>query len=85
MDWRLWSGRNTKDKWRSVIDDMVARGSEGTDAELETIVDCLTANFGKDKPGPKVDKASASELVSALGLSQESATAIVAYREKNGA
>jgi hypothetical protein len=61
-------------------------GSEGTDEELDKIVDYLTANFGKDKPGPKVNvnKAAASELVAALGLSKESPEAIVAYCEKNG-
>jgi hypothetical protein len=46
--------RNTKEKWSSIVDDMVARGSEGTDEELERIIDYLTANFGKDKPAPKV-------------------------------
>ncbi len=41
--------RYTREKWGSVVDDMVSRGAEGTDEELEKIVDYLAANFGKDK------------------------------------
>src|SRR5262249_25910367 len=32
---------NTKEMWNKVVDEMVGRGAEGTDQQLETIVDYL--------------------------------------------
>jgi competence protein ComEA len=60
---------------------MVARGAEGTDAEFEKIVEYLTKNYG---PRVVVNKAGAGELASALEIPPTTASAIVAYREKNG-
>jgi competence protein ComEA len=79
--------RFTKDRWAEVVDDMVSRGAEGTDDELDAITTYLASNFGKDKPAPKtnVNKATATFLAAALGLPKETAAAIVADREKNGA
>jgi Cytochrome C oxidase, cbb3-type, subunit III len=39
--------RRTKAEWERVVDDMVARGANGSDQELETIVAYLTKFFGK--------------------------------------
>ncbi len=39
--------RRTKTEWERVIDDMVARGANGSDQELEAIVTYLTKFFGK--------------------------------------
>ena len=52
----------------------------------ETVVDYLAKNFLKvDDPGKlNVNKASAKEIETALGLRPKEAEAIVAYRDKHG-
>jgi competence ComEA-like helix-hairpin-helix protein len=75
--------KNYREGWAKVVDDMIARGAEATDPEAEQIIDYLTSNYGR----PKVDvnKATPRELAAALAVPSETASAIVAYREKNGA
>jgi len=41
--------RYAREKWESIVDDMVSRGAEGTDEEFDKILDYLVANFGKEK------------------------------------
>jgi mono/diheme cytochrome c family protein len=43
------SETHTEAEWKSVVDTMVNRGAEGTDAELATIVKYLAKNFGPKK------------------------------------
>jgi len=73
--------RNSKERWAAIVDDMVSRGAEATDAEIEKIVDYLVKNTG---PKVNVNKASVQDLVAKLGLSEAASAAIVASREKNG-
>jgi len=40
--------RATKEGWTSIVEAMVVRGSGGTKEDLETIVDYLAKNFGKE-------------------------------------
>jgi competence ComEA-like helix-hairpin-helix protein len=75
---------NSKETWNKVVDEMVGRGAEGTDQELETIVDYLAKNFGKDSAKIKINQAPAKEIVAVLGLPEDVAGAIVAERTKNG-
>ncbi len=75
------SQRNSKERWSVILDDMIARGAEATDAEIETLVDYLARNFGSKV---NVNKAAAEELATVLGLAPAGASAIVEYREKNG-
>jgi len=72
--------RRTRIGWQQNVDDMVSRGAEGSDEELQVIVEYLTANFGKIN----VNTASAKDLESPLGLSAKEAQAVVDYRQKNG-
>ena len=89
------SKRASPEQWSQVVDQMVSRGAEGTDEEIETVVDYLSKNFGLDSPPPaaekeaaaqpvKVNQATAAELSADLGLSADESAAIVAYREQNG-
>jgi competence protein ComEA len=73
--------RNTRAGWSAIVDDMVARGAELSDAEIETIIDYLAKNFG---PKVNVSKASAEELARVLEIPAASADAIVEYRAKHG-
>ena len=72
--------RRTKIGWQQNVDDMISRGAQGSDADIEAVVEYLTANFGKIN----VNTATAGELASFLGLSDAEAKAIVSYREQNG-
>jgi competence ComEA-like helix-hairpin-helix protein len=83
---QVTSSRNTAAGWEKIVDNMIMRGAEGTDHEFETIIQYLAANFGKDAPLPKIkiNKASATELASSLAIPNDTASAIVTYREKNG-
>ena len=82
----LSDNRATKDHWEEIVENMVSRGAQGTDAELDQVVDYLTRHFGPDSPKRiNVNKAAAAELVKTLAISQENADAIVEYRAKNGA
>jgi competence protein ComEA len=72
--------RRTKAGWEQNVDAMIARGAEGSDADMNAVVEYLTAFFGKIN----VNTASATELASFLGLSETEAQAIIGYREQNG-
>jgi competence protein ComEA len=72
--------RNTRENWEMVVDEMIARGAEGTDQEIELIIDYLSTHFGKIN----VNKATLDEMVDGLEVSKQIASAILAYREKNG-
>jgi mono/diheme cytochrome c family protein len=43
------SENHTAAEWKAVVDTMVSRGAEGTDAEFATIVKYLAANYGPKK------------------------------------
>ncbi len=73
--------RNSKGRWSAIVDDMIARGAEATDPEIEKIVDYLAKNFG---PQVNVNKATADQLAGTLEVPKAAALAIVEYREKNG-
>ncbi len=40
----------THDQWDKVVNDMIERGAQGTEQELDQVVAYLTKYFGKDKP-----------------------------------
>jgi len=72
--------RNTREGWEMVVDEMIARGAEGTDQEIDLVIEYLATHFAK----VNVNKAKVDELTEALTIPKETASAIVAYREKNG-
>jgi competence ComEA-like helix-hairpin-helix protein len=86
------SKRASKQQWSALVDQMISRGAEVPDEEIETVVDYLATNFGAtagEKDADRslainVNKGTAAELAGALGLSAKEAAAIVAYREQNG-
>jgi competence protein ComEA len=74
--------------WKSTVRKMVSRGADGTDQELDAIINYLATYLGKDddqKPDKvNVNKASAPEIEKGLQLTTQEAEAIVQYRTKNG-
>ena len=74
------SSRRTKIGWQRSVDDMITRGAEGSDDDMEAVIDYLTTNFGKIN----VNTAAAKDLETMLDLSAKESQAIVAYRDQNG-
>src|SRR2546430_2596864 len=73
--------RNSPARWSDVVDDMVGRGAEASDAEIVKIIGYLSQNFG---PRLKVNTAAAEDLATALGVPKAAAEEVVAYRAKSG-
>lgn len=73
--------RNSRDRWGAIVDDMVARGMEGTDEEIDIIIDYLARHYGVKV---RVNAATADELVGGLGIRRSLALRIVSHREKQG-
>ena len=88
------SKRATKDQWSALVDQMVSRGAELDDDEIDVVVDYLAKNFAAAKTSASsansaehmvnVNQATAAELAAVLNLSSEQSQAIVVYRDKKG-
>jgi competence ComEA-like helix-hairpin-helix protein len=90
------SKRASKEQWSALVDQMISRGADVPDEDIETLVQYLSENFGashetaasekNDAQGRpvNVNQASATELTEALGLCTKEAAAIVEYRGQNG-
>lgn len=94
------SKRATKDQWSALVDQMVSRGADLTDDEIDIVVNYLSKNFAlkgapavpakknffalRDIESINVNQASANELAAGLNLSLAESRAIVAYRETHG-
>lgn len=87
------SKRATQEQWASLVDQMITRGADLSDDEIETVVAYLSKNFGPaSKPvgssgaarHVNVNKATAAQLAAVLGLSIQDADAVVQYRNQNG-
>ncbi len=72
---------SSKERWSEIVDDMVSRGAEASDSELNQIVAYLARTQGKRV---NINKAGTEELAGVLEISSADAGAIVTYREKNG-
>jgi competence protein ComEA len=55
------SKRASPEQWGQLVDQMVSRGAEGTDEEVETVVEYLSKNFGLDSPPPSAEEAKAAD------------------------
>jgi competence protein ComEA len=82
-----------RDGWTATITKMVGYGATGTDDDFGLILDYVTKNFGLDAPPATsadvhakivVNKETAAQLTTDLGLTDDESKAVVAYREKNG-
>ncbi len=70
--------------WEEEITKMAGFGAQGTDEEFTAILDYLVKNFPGTVATIHVNKATAAEMVSGLGLTSAEAEAVVDYRKKNG-
>ncbi len=88
--------RASRQQWSTIVEQMITRGADVSDDEIDTLLDYLAKNFGPatgqtgaekghDRTGQvNVNTASASELAAALELTVAESTSIVSYRERNG-
>jgi competence ComEA-like helix-hairpin-helix protein len=77
----VFKTRTTKAKWKDTVDEMASRGAEGTDEQLDTIIDYLAKCFG---PRVNVNKAAAKELETQFEITPKEAEGIVQYRTDKG-
>jgi competence protein ComEA len=70
--------------WENTITKMAGFGAVGTDDEFTEILDYLVKNFPASSGPINVNKASATQLESGLGLTTAESAAVVEYRKKNG-
>ena len=116
------SKRASHTEWEQVVNQMVSRGADLSDDEIDTVIEYLSSHYGPldqkapststsagDQPSSSdpsappvpvdataspaagttsalvnVNKASAQDLESSLGLAKADAEAVVRYREQNG-
>ncbi len=83
---RSVSLRQDRAGWQATVDKMVSLGAQGTDKEIQAVLDYLAKTYpGDEQPKLNVNKATAIELESRLSLRRSQAAAILDYRTKNGA
>jgi len=90
------SKQATHDEWAALVDQMISKGADVSDDNIEVVVQYLAAHYSsaKDqkteqvkpsKPAPvNVNNATAQELERELALSDKEAETVVRYREQNG-
>jgi putative heme-binding domain-containing protein len=90
---RATSQRMTRTEWAVVVSEMVARGAQGSSAELDNVVSYLSANFGKSNapasyvaPVSPAHTAASSPLVAAeeAPLSAEEISKATRLIQENG-
>ena len=74
--------RYSKRYWGSVVDDMVSRGAEGSDEDVNLVIAYLTRNFGKPI---NINTATAKELETDLSFTAAEAQSVMQYRTDKGA
>ncbi len=75
------SSRRTRDQWFQIVNSMIARGAQGTDAEFVDAIEYLTREHGR----VNMNLANGPEIAGVLGLTPAEAEAIVQYRRERGA
>ena len=78
--------RFTKDEYQTIVYRMGERGAQATRTELDVIAAYLFENFPKIEDPTKinVNKATAREIATGLGLTAQEAQAVVKYRDRHG-
>lgn len=82
---RAASLHQRRSAWEDTIVKMVKLGAQGSDEELEAVLDYLSTHFATEVPGPiDINKSRAVDLEAGLLLRRSQAKAIIEYRDKNG-
>lgn len=70
--------------WTDELNQMIQNGAQGSDDDFSAILQYLVTNFGPMPPKVNINKATAMNLRSWLGMPEKEAEAIVAYRDQHG-
>jgi competence protein ComEA len=82
---RAVSLHQRRSAWEDTIIKMMKLGAQGSDEELEAILNYLSTNFGPEIPGPiNINKATSIDLQTSLLLRRSQAKAVIEYRTRNG-
>jgi putative heme-binding domain-containing protein len=83
---RATSQRMTRAEWAAVVSDMVARGAQGSSAELDSVVSYLSVNFGKGiaSPAPGAPAPASPSTPRATPLSTEEISKATRLVQQNG-
>jgi competence protein ComEA len=79
---QVTSHKYPKKYWANVVDDMISRGADGSDAEQNAVISYLSRSFGKPID---INTSSAKEIVDGLSFSAAEAQLLVGYRTDKGA
>ncbi len=74
----------SREGWEAEVTKMAGLGASASDEEFSEILDYLEKNFPPVTAKLNINKASATEIETQLGLTTKQAQAIAAYRDKNG-
>jgi competence protein ComEA len=77
---RILSNRRTRTQWQEVIEKMIERGAEGTDADFTAVEEYLVRHFGR----VNINKALPRDIAAVLDLTAKEAETIVEFRKANG-
>jgi competence protein ComEA len=83
-EFRFATQRMSSDQWADVVNQMGQNGLELTDDEYASVMKYLSTYLGTAPPPVNVNKATADDLKTALGLTDAEAAAIVKYRTDHG-
>lgn len=82
---RVASLHQNRRAWAMTVAKMVNMGAGGTDEQLNSVLDYLTANFPPPPPQPvNINTATPVQLESSLVLLRTEAAALIQYRKKHG-
>lgn len=74
---RVVANRHSNKEWIELIEKMVSQGADGKDEEFDQVIAYLTDHYGKPV---EINTATVAQIVDGLGLIEDQAKAIVAFR-----
>jgi competence ComEA-like helix-hairpin-helix protein len=78
---QVTANRYAKKFWGSVVDDMVSKGAEGSDDDVNLVISYLSRNFGKPV---NINTATAKEIETGLSFTPAESELVVKYRTDKG-
>jgi competence protein ComEA len=79
---QVTTSKYPKKQWTYVVDDMVSRGAEGSDEDVNSVISYLSRNFGKPL---NINTSTAKEIETGLSFTAAQSELLVRYRTDKGA
>ena len=83
---QLLSQKRTEADWKATVARMAQKGVSAPTEQFDAVAAYMAKYFGKQEDSAKINmnKATADQIVAAIGLTPDEANALVSYREKHG-